>query len=148
MLVVSIAAVLIGVIALGGAVQLSRALGRARAAAPPPGEAVRRLARRATARVAADEIRPGAVPRPSGVLTHADVVLTSRRLIVATHEGRVLDADSARGLQVRCTGPGRLVIESERPSANGLRRLRLELALPEAELWAREAQELLGAGAS
>lgn len=143
MLGFSIGVVFGSVVVLGAAYRGMRALSRARATALGPEEPALRRARGVTARVSMDEGRPGAPPRASGTLTHADAVLTARRLVVATHAGRLIDAGGP-GLRVRCTGPQRLVIEAERPHAAGTRRVRVELLVPDAERWAQEAQERLG----
>lgn len=67
------------------------------------------------------------------------MVLTDKRLVLATHIGRILElSESNRGL-ARAVGPKRLVILGKHP--NGTSELRLELVIPEEEEWARLINE-------
>lgn len=116
---------------------------RAQAVLPEPQETVLRRVSGVSARVSTDEGRPGLAPQASGTRTHADAVLTASRLMVGTHEGRLIDSNPRQTLSVRCTGPRRLVIEAERPTERGTRRVRVELLVNDAEQWAADAQKTL-----
>lgn len=78
----------------------------------------------------------------------ADIVLTEARLLVATHQGRLLELAAGAGGSVRCTGPGRLVIEGERKRVSGPSKVRIEVLTADAEAWARRAEAALGTSRS
>lgn len=69
-----------------------------------------------------------------------DLLLTDDRFLIATNRGLLADLGPDRGRpfsSVRCTGPGRLVIEGARPRPDGRQGLyRFELVLDDAETWA------------
>lgn len=74
----------------------------------------------------------------------ADIVLTEKRLVVSTHQGRLLEITPQAGGSVRCTGPGRLVIEGSKPRADGEILVRVEALVATAETWSKRSAELLG----
>ncbi|MED5369456.1 MAG: hypothetical protein VX899_00455 [Myxococcota bacterium] len=82
----------------------------------------------------------------AGKINHldTDILLTEGRLVVATHQGRLLEVLPGKDGSVRCTGPGRLVIEGMRPSAKEDILVRVEALVPTADQWAARAKELLG----
>jgi len=75
--------------------------------------------------------RPGKRYRAKG-----HMVLLSQRLVLATHEGRVLDLQPTLDTQVRSAGPRRLVLEGPHPS--GKARVRAELILDNEAHWAAQ----------
>lgn len=72
--------------------------------------------------------------------TTGDLVLLADRFVLATGRGAVADLREDRGRRftsVRCTGPGRLVIEGDVPNPNGNPGLfRVEVMLEDAREWA------------
>ena len=74
----------------------------------------------------------------------ADIILTEKRLLVSTHQGKLLELTQASTGSVRCTGPGRLVIEGSKPRADGEILVRVEALVATAETWSLRSAELLG----
>ena len=72
--------------------------------------------------------------------TTGDLVLLADRFVLATGRGAVADLREGRGrlfTSVRCTGPGRLVIEGDVPNPSGNPGLfRVEVMLDDAREWA------------
>ena len=94
-----------------------------------------------TARIYVDRDLLGG-PSSNGVnRAPANVVLTPRRLLVATHQGRLLELTQQTGGSVRNTGPNRLVIEGQRPGGGAI--VRVELLTDQAETWAVQSAETL-----
>ena len=126
----------------GGLMTLGRRQRRRRASQVPDHEVVK-IARGVPARVFVDQdVLEG--PR-KGVINRspADLVLTADRLIIATRHGRVLELTKANPGSVRCTGPRRLIIEGERLRKSGSMKVRLELIVDDAEVWAAMTVERL-----
>lgn len=99
-----------------------------------------------TARIYVDRDLLGG-PTSDGVnRAAADVVLTPRRLLVATHQGRLLELTQQTGGSVRNTGPNRLVIEGQRPGDGPI--IRVELLTDQAETWAVQAAATLNTSRS
>jgi hypothetical protein len=74
----------------------------------------------------------------------ADIILTEKRLVVSTHQGKLLEITPQTEGSVRCTGPGRLVIEGSKPRADGEILVRVEALVATAETWSQRSAELLG----
>lgn len=129
-------------VCLGFALQFSRGRARARAAWVE-GEPVVLEKRGVSARVFVDQTML-AGPQ-AGVVNRApaDLVLTPERLLVATHQGRLLELKKGGGGSVRCTGPGRLILEGRKPRANAEMKIRIEVLIDNAEQFALRAHELL-----
>lgn len=76
--------------------------------------------------------------------TRGDLVLGRDRFVLVTNRGVIADVgpEGRRPFtSVRCTGPGRLVIEGDVPQQSGRPGLfRVELPLPDAEEWAAALQ--------
>ena len=72
----------------------------------------------------------------------ADLALTTDRFLIATDRGILADLGPSHGrpfASVRCTGPGRLVIEGDLPRADGRKGLfRFEIVVDDAPGWARD----------
>lgn len=126
---------------LGGLLKLSRTRSRQKAATVD--EDVLLDARSVPARVIVDHDVLGGPVAGKINRADADLVLTAKRLIVATHHGRILELRKDQGGSVRSTGPGRLVIEGTRPRAEGDSKVRIELHTLEAEKWAGRAAAVL-----
>lgn len=76
--------------------------------------------------------------------TTGDLVLLADRFVLATGRGAIADLREGRGRRftsVRCTGPGRLVIEGDVPNPSGNPGLyRVEVMLEDATQWAEALQ--------
>jgi hypothetical protein len=70
--------------------------------------------------------------------TLGDLAISPERLVLATDRGVLLDMVHAHGHRftgVRCTGPGRLVLEGKAPAKRGEGLYRFELTLEDAGPW-------------
>ena len=105
-------------------------------------------ARKLPARVFVDKSVVGGPQRGRTNRSQADLVLTEGRLLVATHQGRVLELTPRNPGSVRCTGPRRLILEGERLQKKGVMQVRVELICDEAEAWVEIASSSLGASKS
>jgi len=78
-----------------------------------------------------------------------DMVLTRDRFLLSTRRGPLADIGEGRGRRftsVRCTGPGRLIMEGRLPQARGDAGVfRFELHLPDAVDWAHALQPFVEA---
>ncbi|GEM_PF-2251751 len=117
-------------------------------AATVPAEHVLRQARKLPARVFVDRDVVGGPQKGRTNRSQADLVLTQGRLLVATHQGRVLELTTRNPGSVRCTGPRRLILEGERLQKAGLMKVRIELICDDAEAWVELAASELGAARS
>lgn len=142
--VLAIGVVVLGVIGVSVGLGISRNVKRKQAAKVPAGEQAKLEAKRVNARVMVDRsLLGGPVAGKINAMT-ADLVLTDKRLVVATHQGRVLELMAGKGGSVKCTGPMRLVIEGTRPMAKGELKVRVEAVVDGADRWANQAREHLG----
>ena len=139
----AVAVVFAMVLGAGGLVTLSRNRRRALAGAVPRGETLVREARNCGSRVFVSSDVIGGPSADRINRSPADLLLTEKRLVVATRHGRVLEITAGSKGSVRCTGPKRLVIEGERPQKEGVMHVRAELIVPDAEVWAALAAEQL-----
>ncbi len=114
-------------------------------AADIPDGLVRKQARKVPARVFVDKDVVGGPQAGRTNRSQADLVMTEGRLLVATHQGRVLELTRRNPGSVRCTGPRRLILEGERIQKKGVMKVRVELICDEAQAWADLAAEELGA---
>lgn len=144
MLLASTAIVITATIALGGAVTWTRRVRRHEATRLGADESVLRLARGVTARLYVEEDVLGGPEAGVANLMPADLLLTPRRLVIGTHQGKMLEITPGTEASVRMTGPRRLVIEGSRPRMSGPLRVRAELLLDEPEAWVAAAHEHLG----
>ncbi|MCP4809017.1 MAG: hypothetical protein GY913_23570 [Proteobacteria bacterium] len=144
--VLSAVAVLVVAIVLMMLVNLNRSRQRTRAATVD--EPVMLEARGVTARIFVDASVLAGPAAGKINRAQADLVLTGARLLIATHHGRLLELDANNGGSVRCTGPGRLVIEGERRRVGGPSKVRVEILTSDAELWASTAQQAIGSSRS
>jgi hypothetical protein len=125
----------------GAAVRGAGAWRRRRGVARIPHADRERSARgvRAGVQVGAGSLFPGMSATRRNVTT-LDLVLGRARLIVASERGVLLDLTAGRSRpldSVRCTGPGRLVLEGGAPRIDGTRTgWRMEIAIDDAEGWA------------
>lgn len=110
-----------------------------------PAASILREARRLPARVFVDKDVVGGPQADRTNRSHADLVLTDGRLLVATHLGRVLELTPTNPGSVRCTGPRRLILEGERLQKAGVMKVRVELICDDAEGWVDVAEQQLGA---
>ena len=76
-----------------------------------------------------------------------DMVLSSERLVIATHHGKLLEFTGADG-SVRSTGPSRLVLEGQRAEPVGATHVRVDIVTPTAIQWAEMAEEHLSTSRS
>lgn len=124
----------------------SLALGQARRNAAvriPDGETPVREARGVPVRVYVSHALPGGT-RPNRVNRgRAHLVLTDRRLRVATGLGLVLDAAPGSGGRAACTGPRRLVLETTWARGPQPVQVRVEAILDDPESMARDIQDFL-----
>lgn len=133
--------VLVLVVAVGAALRGAAWWSRRRAAARVPRDELVREARGVTLRVLVQGTRvfPGMSTRYAN-RTRGDLVLGRERFVLATNRGVLADLAPGRGrafTSVRCTGPGRLVIEGDAPGARGERGLyRIEVTVADAAQWA------------
>jgi hypothetical protein len=125
----------------GGGVHLFRQRNRRRASTVREGEQVILRADAVSARIYVDKDLLGG-PSSGGInRAQTDLVLTRDRLLVATHQGRLLELTPQTGGSVRNTGPNRLVIEGQQPG-QGVK-VRIELLTDQAEQWASAAEDAL-----
>ncbi len=136
--------VALSVLCLGVLSAVARKRRRVQASSIPDAH-VLRAARKLPARVFVERSVLGGPQAGRTNRGQADLVLTEGRLLVATHQGRVLELTRDRPGSVRCTGPRRLVIEGSRLQKEGEVLVRVELICQEAEDWAQVAAEHLGA---
>lgn len=116
---------------------------RSKAAVLPPGEPSLRRTERVSTRLFTDARIAGG-PRPGGYSQgHVTLVLTARRLLVASEWGRALEIRDDLPGEVRWTGPRRVVIEGSHPS--GRARVRAEMVLDEEDAWLAAIRGLPGA---
>jgi hypothetical protein len=134
--------VFVAAIGLGFALQLSRKRARAEATRIE-GEPVVLETRGVTARVFVDQTMLAGPQAGKVNRAPADLILTPERLLVATHQGRLLELKKGSGGSVRCTGPGRLVLEGRKPRAKAEMKIRVEVLTDKAEQFASRAHELL-----
>jgi hypothetical protein len=75
---------------------------------------------------------------------HGDLALTADRFLIGSTHGVLADLGPGHGRRfrsVRCTGPGRLVIEGEIPSPQGAPGLyRFDIVVDDAQAWAAALQ--------
>lgn len=131
---------------LGGLLKLSRK--RAREKAATVDEEVLYEARSVPVRVMLDHDMLGGPAAGKINRADADLILTAKRIVVATHHGRVLEIRKDQGGSVRSTGPGRLVLEGVRMRPSGDSKVRIECHLPESEVWADKAAKILSTSRS
>lgn len=104
-----------------------------------------RLERGTTVRVRLQGMPPilGLSPRRTSRLA-ADLALAADRFLIATERGILADLGPGHGrpfTSVRCTGPGRLLIEGDLPRADGGRGLyRFEIVVDDGPGWAAALQ--------
>ncbi len=144
MKIIGLFIVVVSVLGLGVFSTMLRKRRRVRAADVPDAHLLR-AARKLPARVFIERSVLGGPQAGRTNRGQADLVLTNGRLLVATHQGRVLELTPERPGSVRCTGPRRLVIEGGRLLKEGELKVRVELICDEAEAWAQLAAEHLGA---
>lgn len=132
---------LVLVVAVGAALRGASWWTLRRGAARVPRDQVVREARGVTLRVLVQGTRvfPGMSTRYAN-RTRGDLVLGRDRFVLATRRGVLVDLGPGRGRpfgSVRCTGPGRLVIEGDAPGSRGSTGLyRIELTVDDAQGWA------------
>lgn len=118
-----------------------------------PADAVVRQERGVSMRVLVQgpHVLPGMNPSKANRTT-GDLVLTADRFLLATGRGVVADLRPERGRRftsVRSTGPGRLVIEGDRPGPRGQPGgFRVELMLSDASAWVDALQPFVMEGAT
>lgn len=81
--------------------------------------------------------------------TEADLAITDDQLILASDRGVLLDLGPNRGRRftaVRCTGPGRLVLEGDAPSTQTTGLYRFELTIEDAGAWAEALRPFVAEG--
>jgi len=141
-----LASLLVVLGALVGVNLVARALRsrrRDRAAVLPPGEPGVRRADRVPARIFIDA-RVAGGPKPGGYSQgQVTLVLSARRLVLASEWGRALEVRADLPGELRWTGPRRVVVEGTHPS--GRARVRAELILDEEDAWLDAAARLPGA---
>ncbi|HHO50262.1 MAG TPA: hypothetical protein ENK18_05155 [Deltaproteobacteria bacterium] len=108
-------------------------------------DAVQRLARGTTLRVMVrgTSVLPGMRPNRTHRTT-GDLALTADRFLITSNRGTLVDVGASHGRafdSVRCTGPGKLVIEGSVSRPDGRSGLyRIEASLPDAAPWASALQ--------
>lgn len=136
---------LVLVVAMGAALRTAAWWTRLRSVSRIPPEQRVREARGVTMRVLVQGTQafPGMSTRNAN-RTRGDLVLGRDRFVLATNRGLLADLGPGHGrafTSVRCTGPGRLVIEGDAPSSSGTTGLyRIEITMPDAEGWAEALQ--------
>jgi hypothetical protein len=134
----------LSLLAMGVLSALIRRQRRVKASAVPAAHVIKE-ARKVPARVFVDKDMVGGPQQGRTNRSQADLVLTDGRLLVATHQGRVLELTSRNPGSVRCTGPRRLILEGERLQKEGVMKVRVELICDDAQSWADVAALELGA---
>ncbi len=129
-----------GVVGLNLGLRMWRSQRRRGAATLPAGEAAVRRVGGLSVRLHTDRSLPGGLQAGGGTRGTGELVLSSRRLVLATGHGRVIEIHREQPGEVRFAGPRRLVVEGLHPS--GKARVRAELVVDDAEGWAAAAQEL------
>lgn len=120
-----------------------RARRRTAAAVLPPGEQALRRADGVSARLYTDAQVAGG-PKPGGYSQGAaTLLLTPRRIVLATEWGRALEITAEQPGELRWTGPTRIVLEGAHPS--GRAKVRAELILRDDEAWLEAARSVPGA---
>jgi hypothetical protein len=120
-----------------------RARRRDQAAVLPPGEPLLRRADGVSARLFTDAQVAGG-PKPGGYSQGAaSLLLTERRLVLATEWGRAIEINAEQPGELRWTGPTRVVVEGSHPS--GRARVRAELILKDDRAWLDAAAAVPGA---
>lgn len=115
----------------------------------PPG-AVQRMARGTTLRVMVrgTSVLPGMRPNRTHRTT-GDLALTADRFLISSNRGTLIDVGPSHGRafdSVRCTGPGKLVIEGSVSRPDGRSGpYRIEAFLPDAVDWANALQDYVDA---
>jgi len=133
-------AALLGVNLVARAVRSRR---RARAAVLPPGEAALRRVEQVPARIFIDG-RVAGGPKPGGYSQGlGTLVLTARRVVLASEWGRVLEVREDLPGELRWAGPRRIVVEGSHPS--GRARVRAELILDKEGAFLDEVADVPGA---
>jgi hypothetical protein len=105
-----------------------------------PAEGILREVRGVSMRVMVQgpHVLPGMNPAKANRTT-GDLILTADRFLLASGRGTLADLRPWRGRRftsVRSTGPGRLIVEGDRPGPRGdLGGFRVELMLPDALAW-------------
>lgn len=116
---------------------------RDKAAVLPPGEAPLRTAEGVSARLFTDAQVAGG-PKPGGYSQgDATLLLTARRLVLATEWGRAIEINADQPGELRWTGPTRVVLEGSHPS--GRAKVRAELILKDDQAWLDAAEQVPGA---
>lgn len=120
-----------------------RARRRTRAAVLPPGEPALLRADGVSARLFTD-VQVAGGPKPGGYSQGAvTLLITQRRLVLATEWGRALEITSENPGELRWTGPTRVVLEGLHPS--GRAKVRAELILRDDDVWLEAARSVPGA---
>lgn len=143
--------VVVAVVAAGAALRAAGWWTVRRGAARVPRDQVVRAARGVTLRVLVQGTRlfPGMSTRYAN-RTRGDLVLGRDRFVLATRRGVLIDLGPGHGRplgSVRCTGPGRLVLEGDAPGSRGAMGLyRVEVTVDDAEGWAEALRPYARAG--
>ncbi len=123
---------------------------RTRALSALPADQRQRVARGITLRVMVrgTAVLPGMRPNRTHRTT-GDLALASDRFLIASNRGTLIDVGDGHGRRfdsVRCTGPGKLVIEGSVSRPDGRSGLyRIEAFLEDASVWADALQSYVDA---
>lgn len=132
----------LGVALVGALFERRRAQLRARSAALPGQAGPAQLAATGVqARLLTDAALPGLRADVAHRL-RVDLVLGAAGFRVGSHLGCLLASAAGQAVDARCVGPRRLVVEGVHPS--GRARVRLELVIAGADLWAAALHGVVG----
>ena len=122
-----------GLVVLGLLSHLKARVRRSWGARSVPGERVLRRGKAMPARFWVSRGREGGPRTKRTMRDKATLVLTDARLVVATRYGIIVELPGSDIDGIRCTGPGRLVIEGHPPGTYNPSRV--ELLTPDATTW-------------
>ncbi len=143
--------VLIALTLVGTALQAHGWWKRYRILRTIPAEEIVRIERGVSLRVMVQGITgmPGMKER-RGNRTRGDLVLTKDRFVLTSRRGTLADLKPAAGRRftsIRCTGPGRLIIEGDVPRDSGKNGLyRFEIVVEHADQWVDALAEFVQEG--
>lgn len=118
----------------------ARSLRRNRSLRLPEGEGVVHEETGLTARIFTNQRLPGGLKPRVINRDRVSLRLSSKRLVVCSGAGRILEISPTRPGSMKTVGPDRLVIEGTHPSKQAA--LRVELVAPSAETWVAHIRDV------
>jgi hypothetical protein len=109
---------------------------RAQGTRADTGERTVRLSDGLSAMITSNKTMPGGPTAGSTLRTLSRIVLTEKRLLVATNQGRIMEMSQERPGEARAIGPRRLALLGLHPT--GRADIRIELVIQDEEMWSKE----------